>query len=101
MVVIFACQRDKDVLGMLRHVQLGADKIIFTTARTSRSADPYELLALFQDRCTKMAQVADTLEDALEIARRAVTREDLICITGSFYICGEAARKLRKKPAAV
>jgi len=101
MVVIFACQRDKDIPGMLRHVQLGADKIIFTTARTSRSADPYELHAMFQDRCSKMAQVADTLEDALEIAKSAVTREDLICITGSFYIVGEAARKLRKKPALV
>lgn len=98
MVVIFACQRDKDIPGMLRHVQLGADKIIFTSARTSRSADPYELHAMFQERCSKMAQVADTLDDALEIAKRAVTREDLICITGSFYICGEAARKLRKKP---
>ncbi|HRX85354.1 MAG TPA: folylpolyglutamate synthase/dihydrofolate synthase family protein, partial [Phycisphaerae bacterium] len=101
MVVIFACQRDKDIPGMLRHVQLGADKIIFTSARTSRSADPYELHAMFQERCSKMAQVADTLEDALEIAKRAVTREDLICITGSFYICGEAARKLRKKPVLV
>jgi dihydrofolate synthase/folylpolyglutamate synthase len=101
MVVIFACQRDKDIPGMLRHVQLGADKIIFTTSRTSRSADPYELHALFQERCTKMAQVADTLDEALDIAKRAVTREDLICITGSFYICGEAARKLRKTPVTI
>jgi len=99
MVVIFGCQRDKDIPGMLRHVQLGADKIIFTSARTSRAADPYELHAMFLEKCSKMAQVADTLDEALEIARRAVTREDLICITGSFYLVGEAARKLRKKPA--
>ncbi|MCB9849317.1 MAG: bifunctional folylpolyglutamate synthase/dihydrofolate synthase [Phycisphaerales bacterium] len=101
MVVIFACQRDKDISGMLRHVQLGADKIIFTSSRTSRSADPHELLTMFQERCSKMAQVADTLEEAMEIATSAVTREDLICITGSFYIVGEAARKLRKNKLTV
>ena len=33
-----------------------------------------------------MAQVADTLQDALDIAYRAVSREDLICVTGSFYL---------------
>ena len=94
MVVIFACQKDKDIPGMLRHVQLGADKIIFTTSGTARSADPEELLHMFQETCGKMAQVADTLEEAVEIARSACTREDLICITGSFYIVGHATRKL-------
>ncbi|NOX58618.1 MAG: bifunctional folylpolyglutamate synthase/dihydrofolate synthase [Planctomycetes bacterium] len=92
MIVIFACQRDKDIAGMLRHVQLGADKIIFTSSRTKRSADPRELLHMFQESCTKMAQVADDLQEALSIAERAVSRDDLICITGSFYIVGDARR---------
>ena len=39
-----------------------------------------------------MAQVAERLEDALDIAERAVTREDLICVTGSFYLVGLAKR---------
>ncbi|MCA9249596.1 MAG: hypothetical protein KDA54_00555 [Phycisphaerales bacterium] len=99
MIVIFACQRDKDIAGMLRHVQLGADKIIFTTARTKRSADPHDLLQMFQESCTKMAQVAENLEDALSIAERAVSRDDLICITGSFYIVGEARKKFKEKIA--
>ena len=40
----------------------------------------------------KMAQVATTLEEALAIANRAVTKEDLICITGSLYLVGEAKK---------
>jgi folylpolyglutamate synthase/dihydropteroate synthase len=40
--------------------------------------------------------VAATLEDALEIANRAVTKEDLICITGSFYLVGEAKKVFAK-----
>jgi dihydrofolate synthase/folylpolyglutamate synthase len=97
MVVIFACQKDKDIPGMLRHVQLGADKIIFTSTDNPRSADPHELLHMFQEKCGKMAQVADTLGDALAIASSAVTREDLICITGSFYIAGLAKRLYARK----
>ncbi len=99
MIVIFACQRDKDIAGMLQHVQLGADKIIFTSARTKRSADPHDLLQTFQESCTKMAQVAENLEDALSIAERAVSRDDLICITGSFYIVGEARKKFKEQVA--
>ena len=101
MVVVFACQKDKDIPGMLRHVQLGADKIIFTSAQTARSADPEELLHAFQEKCSKMAQVADTLPEAIEIASCAVTREDLICITGSFHIVGLAKRLYQKEAAAV
>jgi len=44
-----------------------------------------------------MAQVAATLEEALDIAERAVTREDLICITGSFYLVGRAKRVLEQR----
>ena len=44
-----------------------------------------------------MAQVAATLEEALGIANRAVTKEDLICITGSFYLVGEAKKLFRRQ----
>jgi len=92
MVVIFGCAQDKDIDGMLNQLQLGADKVIFTTARTPRSADPRELHARFMERTQKMAQVANTLEEAYRIAGHCVTREDLICITGSVYLVGEAKK---------
>ncbi len=93
MIVIFACNRDKDIPGMIRRIQLGADKIIFTTAGLPRSADPNELAAEYVERSGKMAQVAADLDEAMRIATSAITREDLICITGSFYIVAEALRK--------
>lgn len=100
MVIIFACQKDKDISGMLRYIRLGADKVIFTKTGSPRSADPVDLAAEFSDMSSKMCQVADSLEEALSIANRAVTRDDLICITGSFYLVGRAKRlqaKLNKK----
>ena len=81
---------------MLKHVQLGADKVIFTYSGAVRTADPHELLAAYSEMCGKMAQVADTLEEALDIAERAVGRDDLICICGSFYLVGKAKRLLSR-----
>ncbi|NOT01677.1 MAG: bifunctional folylpolyglutamate synthase/dihydrofolate synthase [Phycisphaerales bacterium] len=96
MVIIFGCQRDKDIPGMLRHIRIGADKVIFTTTGSPRSADPVELAARFTEMSSKMCQVAEDLSDAFSIAARAVSREDLICVTGSFYLVGRAKRLLTK-----
>ena len=93
MVVIFGCNKDKDVAGMMRHILLGADKAIFTRTGSPRSMDPRELAAAFAERTSKMAQVADDLDEAIRIASSAVTKEDLICITGSFYLVGLAKQK--------
>jgi dihydrofolate synthase/folylpolyglutamate synthase len=102
MVVIFGCCSDKDVNGMLERITSGADKVIFTKVNNIRTADPNELAAQYVEQYGKMAQVARSLGDALEIAYRAVTKEDLICITGSFYLVGEAKKFIaaRQREAA-
>lgn len=100
LVVIFGCCSDKDVPGMLHRITSGADKVIFTKVNNIRSADPEELAAQYVELYGKMAQVATTLEEALSIANRAVTKEDLICITGSFYLVGEAKKHFAAKALA-
>ena len=100
MVLIFGCCSDKDVTGMLEKITGGADKVIFTKVDNIRTADPNELAAQYTELYGKMAQVAGSLEEALAIANRAVTKEDLICITGSFYLVGEAKKYFTAKQAA-
>jgi dihydrofolate synthase/folylpolyglutamate synthase len=93
MICVFGCCEDKDIPAMLDRLALGGDKVIFTRARsTPRAADPEELHRVFAERTGKMSQWAPTLREALELATRAVGRDDLICITGSFYLVGEAKR---------
>jgi dihydrofolate synthase/folylpolyglutamate synthase len=99
-VVIFGCCADKDVAGMLDRITSGADKVIFTNVNNIRTANPEELAARYVELYGKMAQVAPTLEEALAIANRAVTKEDLICITGSFYLVGEAKKLFAARAAA-
>jgi dihydrofolate synthase/folylpolyglutamate synthase len=98
MVCIFGCCSDKDVAEMIDKVNLGADKVIFTRASaTPRATDPEDLQKLFQERSGKMSQVARTVPEAVEMAVRGVSREDLVCITGSFYVVGEALKYLSER----
>jgi dihydrofolate synthase / folylpolyglutamate synthase len=91
MVVIFGCNVDKDIDGMLEQVSLGADKVIFTKVdENPKSASPEELSGRYVERFGKMAQVAANFQEAMDIATRAITREDLVTVTGSFYLVGQA-----------
>ena len=95
-VVIFGCNTDKDVRGMLEALQYGADKAIFTRSNSPKAVSPDELAEMYTEICGKMCQTAASLGPALQLAKSAVSKEDLICITGSFYLIGQA--KMRLKP---
>jgi len=90
MVVILGCCEDKDVHGILEQLQYGADKAIFTRVNSPRSMHPEDLAEKYGDICGKMCQTAPNLKEALRIAKPAVGNDDLICVTGSFYLVGEA-----------
>ncbi len=98
MVIIFGCNSDKDVAGMLAELQYGADKVIFTRSNSAKAMSPQDLSDMYTEICGKMCQTASSLGEALQLARSAVSQEDLICITGSFYLIGQA--KMRFQPGA-
>jgi dihydrofolate synthase/folylpolyglutamate synthase len=90
MVVIFGCNSDKDIEGMLRELQYGADKVVFTRSNSVKAMPGEDLANMYTEICGKMCQTAVNLGEALRLAKSAISREDLICITGSFYLIGEA-----------
>ena len=93
MVVIFGCNTDKDIRGMLTQLQYGADKVIFTRSSNPKAASPEDLAEMYNEISGKMCQSTSSLGQALQIAYSAVAREDLICITGSFYLVGQAKER--------
>jgi dihydrofolate synthase/folylpolyglutamate synthase len=95
-VVIFGCCTDKDTLAMLRALAAGADKVIFTRIDSARGADPKDLQQLYQDEFGRISQAVDNLREAVTLARNSLGREDLLLLTGSFYLVG-AAKKLFKR----
>ena len=90
MIVIFGCNDDKDVAGMLQELQFGADKVIFTRSNSLKAMSPDELAEKYIAISGKMCQTAPALGEALRLAKNAVGKEDLVCITGSFYLIGQA-----------
>ncbi len=95
MVCVFGCCADKDIPGLLDKLNLGADKVIFTKSpSTPRSADPEDLQKMFNERSGKMSMIARSVPEALEMATRAVSRDDLVCVTGSFYLVGDTLKHL-------
>jgi dihydrofolate synthase / folylpolyglutamate synthase len=101
MVMIFGCNCDKDIPGMLNELQYGADKVIFTRSSSNKAVSPQELADVYTEICGKMCQTANALGEALALARSAVGKEDLICITGSFYLIGQAKVRFQPQPAPV
>ncbi|MBN1805993.1 MAG: bifunctional folylpolyglutamate synthase/dihydrofolate synthase [Sedimentisphaerales bacterium] len=97
MVVIFGCNQDKDINGMLNELQYGADKVIFTRSNSPRAAWPDDLGERYNEISSKMYQTALSLPEAMRLAESAVGKEDLICITGSFYLIGQAKILFTKK----
>lgn len=98
MVVVFGCASDKDIDGLLVEISRGADKIVFTKSGANpRAADPEMLRNRYTELTGKMAQVEPDVKAAINTAARAVGKDDLVCVTGSFYIAGEAKKLFEDK----
>jgi dihydrofolate synthase/folylpolyglutamate synthase len=67
-----------------------ASELIFTAPAQTRAYRPEEILERTGER---RARLAADIGEALEMARRAA-EEDLIVITGSLYLVGEARARL-------
>lgn len=91
MVMVFGCAADKDIDGMIAEIATGADKVIFTQASNNpRAAKAKDLADRYEEKTGRVGQITESLPDAVRVAHSAVSREDLICITGSFCLVGEA-----------
>jgi dihydrofolate synthase/folylpolyglutamate synthase len=91
MVMVFGCAADKDIQGMVAEIATGADKVIFSQASgNSRAAKPKDLAELYEEHTGRVGQITENIGEALRVAHSAVSREDLICVCGSFCLVGEA-----------
>ena len=98
LIVVFGCSSDKDAPGMLAKLIGGADKIILTRAAdSSRAIEPRDLQRKFAEQTSKPVQTAPSVKDAINLAAKAAQRGDLIIVTGSFLVAGEAKRLFAEK----
>ena len=92
-VFVVGVLADKDHLGILSEIGRIGGTVIATEARSARSVPAEELAD--EARAVGMdAEVVSDVRKAYERAREIATEADLICVTGSHYVVGEARELL-------
>jgi dihydrofolate synthase/folylpolyglutamate synthase len=104
-VLIFATTRDKDLRGMLRLLLPAFETVVFTRYENNpRGVPPEELLALARELNIRESSlgtsppepiVAPTPAAAWAVVRDRLGPDDLLCITGSFFIAAELRTAVR------
>jgi dihydrofolate synthase / folylpolyglutamate synthase len=92
-VFVLGILADKDYRGMLTELTRVPCSVIATRPSNVRSVDVDELAGVASELgldCVAEPEVATAIEMALEDAHRA----ELVCITGSHYVVGEARERL-------
>lgn len=87
--LVVSIVEDKDIDAILGQLETLADRIIFTKSTNQRAADPMDLARRVK-RSGVEVSVAPRFEDALEDAMSSAEEQELILVTGSLYLVGDA-----------
>lgn len=85
---------DKDVEGIAAPLNATVDHWIAVAANSPRAIAAEELARRIANACNRPCQIAESIDDAIDFARRNAAGNDRILVTGSFYLVGPALRNL-------
>jgi dihydrofolate synthase/folylpolyglutamate synthase len=87
--LVFGMMKDKNIKQTLNYITPLTKRILLTRAEYDRSADPEDLKHYFKEHRPR-PQVFSTIPQAITQAMKKAGPEDLILITGSLFVVGEA-----------
>lgn len=93
LMVIFGVLKDKAWERMLAILAPLTSTVILTRPESDRGAEP-RVLASTASRCFPHVQIAETMPEALDIARSVAEADDTILVTGSLFTAAGALRAL-------
>ncbi|HLC93010.1 MAG TPA: folylpolyglutamate synthase/dihydrofolate synthase family protein [archaeon] len=85
--VVFGAMADKDVSGIGTKFAVLKAHVIFTKVESERAQEPEKLLEKIG-----FGEIAVPAKNAIELAMEKAGKNDLVLITGSIYLLGEAYR---------
>ena len=95
--VVIGVLADKDHLGMLTELARMPCRLILTRAATARAMEPGEIATAA--RAVGLAsEVVSDVATAIDVAVRETSPSDLVVVTGSHYVVGEARSSLARTP---
>jgi len=86
---------DKDIDGIVEPLNQHVDRWIAVTAKSHRAVPAGELARQIANVCGRPCLIAESLDEAMESARRDASINDRILVTGSFYLVGPVLERLR------
>ena len=87
--LVFGTSCDKDISGMARELETLSHQVIITSSSHPRAASVKSLTEKFSQLGIKPVVVKNVAQ-ALSSAQRAACKTDMILITGSLFVAGEA-----------
>jgi dihydrofolate synthase / folylpolyglutamate synthase len=96
-VFVLGILGDKDYKGMLTEVGRVPCSVVATEAKSVRSVPPAELRAAAEELGLE-AEVVDDVGSAVQSAQARAQPGELVCVTGSHYVVGEARSSLLGRP---
>jgi dihydrofolate synthase/folylpolyglutamate synthase len=95
LLFVLGIAADKDVDGILRELAPKASLIVCTRSQSPRACPPAELVERLRAFGNVEAVACENAPAALALARQRAEPDDLVCVTGSFYVAGEVLDALR------
>jgi dihydrofolate synthase/folylpolyglutamate synthase len=94
--LVIGILRDKDAVSIVSKLVPLSEQVFVTQPQTERAL-PTELLAKLCQPFGKPISVHLSVAEALDAALENAGSDDLVCVTGSLYVVGEALAHLRSK----
>ncbi len=91
--LVFGAMKDKDLSEIAEILFPKADKLILTKPDNPRSTKTEDLKSFTKDKFF----LTENVKDALNLAFSITDRDELICVTGSLYLVGEAQKILNNE----
>lgn len=93
--LVLGISKDKDIKGIIEELMPISDSVIVTKSKiTERAADPADIKAIIGGY--KGVVTASSVDEAMDAALSQVGAHDLVLVTGSLFVVGEARRRYDK-----
>ena len=95
LVCILGVSGDKDVVGIAGELDMACNAVILTRSKNTRAMDPVCLSNSFPPSRPGL-EISENFDEAMRKALKTIGKKDIILITGSLFLVGEAMEFIRK-----
>jgi dihydrofolate synthase/folylpolyglutamate synthase len=93
--LVMGVSRDKDIKGIIEELEPISDSIVLTKSRVSERAEDPKKIASLMGACRESI-ATESVDEAMDLALSSAGNNDLVLVTGSLFVVGEARERYAK-----